>query len=633
MKVEPSCLKSFNSTFAWFGAVVFALALSACGQPRSTSVACQDSSQCDANQYCDRGLCKDTTFDPTSFCARDTDCKDNEFCDGGSCAERQTTNPTNDACTQTQDCSIGEHCKLVSGTCVKCLNDDHCEIGFVCTSAGTCGTESESCTSDNDCAGLKCDDAGLCVQCINSGDCPNSQSCRNQQCVVQGGGGATCSSAADCASTGKICDSSASVCRDCTADTECGTGKRCSAGTCTIIPTGGEECLFRSDCNGLACSLDGICQPCVNDFMCLDLTDLFTGTTTICNTSSGQCVAPECTYAEDCSAGQACFAGRCGECWDDNECRAGEYCDAAGVCQTPAPTPARTFGQTCSTANECATGLTCLNMNGQSLCSRPCIGSGKGGDNDCPSTYACYDFDSGALDGSKMCVAAAQAGSSYPGHGFTQLPGAACSASNNKCQTSTCFSETNTCARACLANRDCNSGEVCYAEWLEVGTSGNHFCYGSDLANYRAAGASCNEGWECDSGLCGGTCNDGTTCNSSDDCTTGVCTGSCMDHCRSNSDCPSGDACAPFPTYYSANTGYGGYVPACMDKYYTGTAANGASCSSHSQCGSDWCVGGICTTPCGTKADCTGALSTTSCQLRSFVDSGGDPVYAMSFCQ
>ncbi len=686
-----------------------ALALVACGSPRAGQTGCTTSADCKQGFYCDAGTCAAGSGAGTqSVCARDADCAPEDFCDlgaGGECKPRDGSGST-DKCTKNDDCKIaGQFCKLATGTCVECLNINHCDDGLICRSDGTCGELEVGCTSDDDCAGLHCDTvSGSCVQCVSSGQCPSGQTCRDFMCVSSGGGGGgtdgggggsgnpSCASQTDCDSYGKICDPGSNECVDCEDDSQCGSGRRCAAGTCTQAPNGGGggggggagSCLFRDDCNGQAC-FDGECQPCFSDFMCADATDLFTGATKMCDVDSGSCVDPQCYDANDCPTGQACWGiGHCGEClfddecrvgetcnWDtgvceaaptppectsnsecsggmvcvsnscaacsaDNQCNAGDKCGTDGRCYTPAPqTGTRAFGETCSASNKCSDGLICLTMNSKSLCTRPCIGSGNGGDADCPSGYGCYNFESGSLDGTKMCVATSQVSADFPGVPFTLAPGSDCS-SGNACQTSICYSDSQECARACLANRDCDTGDVCYAVWADDGsvTLGDHLCYYSDTENYLAAGAICSSGLECDSGLCAGTCSQGgTACNSDLDCDANdTCSGTCVDHCRSNSDCSSTDACTPWPTLTDANGSYSGWVPACLPKYYNGTQANGTTCSDHSDCKSDWCVSGICTSPCGITADCTGSLAGKACKLVTFTNSNNQPSYAMTFC-
>jgi Cys-rich repeat protein len=150
-----------------------------------------------------------------------------------------------------------------------------------------------------------------------------------------------CDSQTDCDPYGRICDLATGTCVPCTSDLECGTGKICSAGTCTIDGGGGGggggdgTCTSRAECEPQACSiLLGMCMPCMMDFDCFDMSDLFTGVSKICDPATGNCIDPECTTANDCPAGEGCYSGHCGACLYDDECRVGEVCnESTGVCE------------------------------------------------------------------------------------------------------------------------------------------------------------------------------------------------------------------------------------------------------------------------------------------------------------
>lgn len=340
-------------------------ALGACGAARNGSIRC-------VGEECTSG------GNPTSFCTRDTDCAADQYCAGGTCQPREGSRP-GDSCTTHNDCSVGDYCNIVTGRCVECLNDDHCDIGLVCRGDGTCGTDT-GCTSDADCGGLVCNTGtGDCVQCVSSGDCPTGQTCRNNSCFTSGGADPTCQSQADCDAYGRICDLATNTCRACATSAECGVGKVCSAGTCTPEGGGGGtgdgSCTTRDECGGMACFL-GMCMPCISDFMCVDLNDLLSGTTMICDPYSGACIPPQCATANDCAAGEGCYDGHCGACLYDEECRSGETCDPdTGVCavgssSTGCTSNANCSGgqvcvngacQACTASTQCATGQTCEN--------------------------------------------------------------------------------------------------------------------------------------------------------------------------------------------------------------------------------------------------------------------------------
>jgi hypothetical protein len=328
----------------------------------------------------------------------------------------------------------------------------------------------------------------------------------------------------------------------------------------------------------------------------------------------------------------------CRDCSASNECGVGKVC-SSGLCTTassapPAPprpvppalppTPPATgsaqLGQACNAAT-CASGLFCAGSGSQKFCSRLCIGSGKGGNNDCPSGYACT---SAVQDGIKLCVAAAQLPADEPGQPFNKLPGISCP-DGTGCQTGVCLQD-GTCARACQAARDCRIAEVCWTGWTDShNMTAERFCFPTDTINYTPTGDTCSSGEECDTGNCAGSCDgDGTTlCNSNSDCAGGsTCSGVCVKSCRANRDCASSEACSPWATQVQVDFGY---IAVCLGKEGTGTAALGTSCTTYSTCKSDWCMGGICTTPCALNDDCTGNLSTKTCQIQSFSSGRGMP--------
>jgi len=637
------------------------------------------------NTGCPSGDCSEPTETPASgYCIMDADCELGEICNAGICQEDTSSSnqPGPESCSSNNDCSIGLFCDLSSGTCVDCLVDEHCDVGLQCMADNTCG-DGSLCTGDADCDGdLVCElSSGACVECTVDSHCPSGSTCQLNSCVESGNSGApTCTTQADCDPLGYICDLSAGECVPCSTDTQCGDGRVCNAGVCVNDNTGSGGCQFTSECNGLAC-ISGSCSNCAYDFECWDsvTTDM------ICE--AGSCLASECTTADQCPAGLGCWSGRCSACMYDSECRTGEICNS-GVCETPT-TPECTanidcspgqvclagscgactdssqceglvcndgacessstpgngpLGASCVSVNDCQTGLSCLGINEENFCTRSCIGSGKGGTADCPANFACYNFDQGGLDGVSICIPSAvmpatlEDGSVFPGQPFDLQPGDSCSAANSGCQTLYCMSETE-CMRSCRAGRDCNSGETCYGAWVPTTADTSvyemldvHYCIGSDTVTYAGAGESCTAGYECDTGLCGGTCSNDNTkmCNSATDCGAGnTCNGTCLNHCRSNADCSAGKVCDGWPTNAAAQTGW---VPVCQPKLGAGMLADGVSCSANSDCNSDWCVNNSCTTMCALDTDCIGGLTGKSCQMMQLTDSAGAGVYTAQFC-
>jgi len=607
--------------FAMFVAGTVSL-WSGCNAPRSPKCVGQECLEADA--------------DAKGFCVINEDCATGETCKGGNCQ------PQNGGiCAVNNDCSLGMFCNIIRGKCVECLDHDHCDLPLVCRADGTCGADSP-CSSDGQCGVEVCDETlGFCVECVINDDCPDDNVCRERRCRVpdnQPG----CLSDTECQPYGQICDPTTSNCvqpecttaaacatplgcvnnrcKPCQSAGQCRNGEVCNTatGTCVQPSTG---CTSDASCPGQHCRQStGTCVDCLEDGHC-DLNET-------CNPDVGVCLPTNsgCTGNGDCP-GEYCLiaTGDCVACLTAAHCEEEvETCSQAYTC---IPVGSGDVGTPCDSADNCNDGLVCLGDQ----CSRPCIGSGKGGEEDCPLGSACYDFKSGTLDGLRMCVGSTLLNASTPGQPFDMAPGDDCTLRNG-CQTGNCFADTN-CARSCGANRDCSVGDVCYAAMDSSGVhTAEHLCFDSDLANYAAVGEYCNNSVECDSGLCVGTCGilGIRDCNSSKDCSLlSLCHGTCANHCRSNADCPTGEACNPWATTASY---FEGVVTVCTTKFFNGTATYGASCTSSSQCASDWCVGGICTTPCGTSADCTGALSQRKCTPLTFMDNG-EPLYSLTFCQ
>ncbi len=239
-------------------------------------------------------------------CLGDEDCLPGEMCVDEVCVSADDTGDGDGgesgeatSCLTTNDCPFGEFCDLGSGMCVGCLLDEHCDLGEVCLSSQECGVPGEDgCVSNADCpASLVCDETtAACVECITSSDCSFGQACVAQRCVEDetgGGSAADCTSDADCAVYGQICDPVALECAPCSVDSQCGIGYVCSAGICVNESSGGgdsgggnggsgggcDPLLEMMDCDGTCVSIllgtlfigDGMCDSAYPiNFDCAD---------------------------------------------------------------------------------------------------------------------------------------------------------------------------------------------------------------------------------------------------------------------------------------------------------------------------------------------------------------------------
>jgi hypothetical protein len=601
-----------------------AAAMASVGCHSSTTPPCSSKVDCLRGKVCIAGTCKpvDDTSAAQSFCSLDTQCPADQYCAGGTCAPR-AQQPAG-SCTRNEDCP-GQFCKS-TGVCVDCLSSRHCNFGEQCRADGKCGVGEPPCISSAQCAGLVCNlPTGKCVQCVTGADCRPGQSCRQNACYSSLGT-VTCHAEADCTVASQHCDLTLSECVDCTEDSHCSAGQHCTNGSCIGGSIGGNECTTRADCGGLAC-FGGTCQRCTLDAMCLDPGE--TAIEKICDVGSGACIDLQCHAPADCTAGLVCFHYRCDHCYSDPECGDGEVCEVtSGTCKARSGQ----LGESCN-PGACAPGLSCLPFDSGSRCTRTCIASGAGPGTDCPAGFACVNYETGRYDGVKLCIASAQLPADFPGQPFSQLPGAACSDTNSHCQTSICSPSAGACARSCAANRDCNTGEICCADWADV-FQGAHLCCHSDPVHYLPTGEICSSGSECDSGICWGTCSTGDDlCNDDSDCPgAGGCVGVCVDHCRSAADCKSSEACSDWPMR-TAGLSWSGWVAVCLPKMTQGTLDYGATCANNGQCKSERCEARLCTTECAVDADCTGALAGKRCTVVFHLDASQSPDSADALCK
>jgi hypothetical protein len=248
------------------------------------------------------------------------------------------------------------------------------------------------------------------------------------------------------------------------------------------------------------------------------------------------------------------------------------------------------------------------------------VGSGAGGDDDCPHGFGCITTFGIEADGTRLCVPAERA-VSLDGYPFGALPAETCTDVGG-CQTGACAAGV--CEPACLANRDCPGDAICSAD---------DRCHAPQAA-LLDTGEVCLDHTECDSGVCQGVCEaSGALCDDDFECLgLGPCVRRCIDRCRSNDDCDLAvDTCTPWPLGYSIFLPSVAYVPSCVPRYGTGTDPDGSFCATYETCASDWCIEGTCTTMCGSDSDCAG-LPGTYCRPKFYQDSNGNPTYAASFC-
>jgi Cys-rich repeat protein len=382
---------------------------------------------------------------PPGKCRTSADCSGvTPVCDASgacrACADGECTAPTSRCVTS----------GAARGACVECIDSRDCANDPArpicsnnacgpCTQGAECSLKS---TSTPACAG------GRCVQCSVDGDCMGtSPRCNTTSHLCQ-----SCTKNADCSGNTPLCDTTKGMCRACATSPECTTAMLlplCStsgttAGACV-------QCTSNAQCSGTTpiCNLStGRCRACMG-------TDCATGFPgkTFCG-SSGACV--QCRAAADCSISTpVCTASNtCGPCSQDAQCAAPRpatpYCKPGG-----GPCVACTASTQCtaSTAPICdATTFACRGCGSNTECSSR---NGSLGNNllRCGAGGVCV-----------QCV------------GNADCPSSAPTCASNSCGP--CASDAGCAGRSfthclsggcvqCLANGDCANGQVCL---------GNHTC-------------------------------------------------------------------------------------------------------------------------------------------------------------
>jgi hypothetical protein len=341
---------------------------------------------CHATSDCPTGDVCDLNSHSCRTCASDNECVSSygpqHLCENGACIPGE--------CRTSPQCSNGQLCDTTSFMCVACTTDAACVTGYgmnhLCVS-GAC--LSGMCHTTADCGGGQiCDGTShMCVACNSDNACISAYGpqhlCINNVCIT-----GECRVSSDCTG-GKICDAPTHTCNPCGSDVACSADPSyggstvcisggCSAGDChgssADCPTGqlcgltqpntcggcmtdaqctsdpqygpGNICFQgicqRGNCHGTSAECTGAtageicgasnantCGACSTDSQCQ--TDTTYGSSTICNTTtgqaqSGQCVSAACTVSGACAAnpGDFCCGGSCtaGNCCSDADCAA-----------------------------------------------------------------------------------------------------------------------------------------------------------------------------------------------------------------------------------------------------------------------------------------------------------------------
>ncbi|MEZ4267219.1 MAG: hypothetical protein R3F39_12645 [Myxococcota bacterium] len=370
-------------------------------------------------------------------------------------------------------------------------------------------------------------DAAVGAGCVTADDCAASDNpCVRALCTTDG------QCVTEASNAGGACDDG----NPCTADDACAAGV-CKGGANACVCSGDADCAQFDDgnmCNGvLVCEDEGCvvaagsvvsCAPAAGDGPCKQ---------TVCEPTSGSCVAQlaaedtPCDDGDLCTIGDRCVGGACAPggvplvCSGSGPC-VSVTCEPAKGCVTEAAAD----GSACADDDPCTTGDACTGG--------VCVGSGSC---TCVADEDCAGVDTNLCDGGLACD-----------NGLCVHDGApavVCPPSTNACKVNVCAPSTGKCvlgaasdgtpctgAAECAANASCAAG-VC-----------------------KPAPKACDDGDPCTVDSCDlvkgcvhsgatGPCDDGNACTSGDVCGPAGCAGKLSGcDCLKDADCPDdGNAC------------------------------------------------------------------------------------------
>ncbi len=368
---------------------------------------CQSDRQCDAEEICEGGSCVagcrvpedcplerricDTSVQPHGACVQ---CLESPDCQGPGavCVDGSCTR----SCSQSDPCTPPAQCDTDLGYCVRCIEDIHCQPGFVCTDSDCV----EGCRDDSNCplgeicenlsciAGCRTTPTDTCPEnyhcgtgsfcepgCGTSDDqCPDGESCVDNACY------AGCSATDECPN-GQHCDGSDCVpgCWDAThSEANCGLGQVCdqSDGACVECYTGDT-----SVCTTTSRVCDDLNRVCVIECSTGPGTWACENMGWVCDTG-GDNLCVECLVTEDCADHQTCNTtlrrcegatgrGLCEPCQADTDC--GTTADLCANVQYNFATFERVCTLDCSTGQTCPQGTSCQDVGDPVVRGRQCL--------------------------------------------------------------------------------------------------------------------------------------------------------------------------------------------------------------------------------------------------------------------
>ncbi|MGZ3422618.1 MAG: Kelch repeat-containing protein [Polyangiales bacterium] len=466
-------------------------------------------------------------------------------------------------------------------------NDIHSEVYWPDPIACSSGA---SCTSGNCVDGYCCDTActGQCSACDVAG---RKGICSPVTGDAPHGTRTACSPFVLCASG--ACASSCASDAACAADAYCDVGPK----TCVTKKPTGSGCTAANQCVTGNC-VDGYCctTSCAGTCSACDVAGSLGTCTAVLGTPHG---ARSCPSPYGCSASGSCASGSCAV---DTDCASGLFCNASSACVTRLSNGVACKADSNCTSGNCVDGVCC-----DSKCTGSCQSCDVVG-----KLGTCSSVDSGAPHGTRSCApylacklgacatscaSTADCASGYcsaskcvGGKALGQPCGLGSECTSGQCADGVC------CNTACT--EDCGSCSIAGLEGTcspkpAAATCGASGCTGAHLVTVghcSGTTTSCVYGatTPCPGAL---VCADATTCKTScakdADCTTGACdtsSGTCT--------LPDGGVAETGVPDASGPDAIAGEPAPRVDDHPT--VAGFTRCSKASDCGSGFCVDGVC---------------------------------------
>ncbi len=384
---------------------------------------------------------------------------------GGSSGTSGTSGSSGTAGTSATEHDAGSQC---TDPATDCPAPTSSCTPATCTAAGKCGTsQAPKGTACSNGGGTVCDDAGNCVACNDSSDCPTPKTvCQVANCAAHACSVTNAPAETTCDDDGgKVCDGDG-VCVACVAPTDCPASTTvCAAPACNDHACGDTDAPLGTPCTdggGVVCNGTGTCvaSHCADGIQDGGETGVDCGGSE-CDMLGKTCAnGKDCDVAADCTSGE-CTGGTCVGLSNGTACTKGGACAsgdcADGVCCN---TACKGTCQACTMALTGQPSGTCADVTaGTPAPAGQCTAVGVlpcGNNGNCAAGGVCELAAAGTTCGQALCVT-----------GFLSTPGTCngtgtCSGTTGFCPGNFGCENGTTCWTSCTTSADCRAGTTCH---------------------------------------------------------------------------------------------------------------------------------------------------------------------------